>query len=281
MANLGKLYQSGDVDPDVLVALAPELLKVKSDRIRQAALGLIGQLGELVIDSDRPAWNRYRDSMIGDLLKELGWGGKEKESRERWALRRSVIRIAGMQGHRPNVIKAARKMADDFLANKPVTRELIRTVLRIDADHSDKARFESYRAALLDETDPDDEAPVSGIPDQRFADASFKLAQNKGRVNERGRFIWAPVRNYRTRDEAWTWLKNHLDVARRDGPRWSSLPSLFSCQRVVLESGRDSNIFSPLIKGEARWNRSSYQECTESSGSLYCETKAVWRRRPF
>ena len=198
MANLGKLYQSGDVDPDVLVALAPELLKVKSDRIRQAALSLIGQLGELVIDSDRPAWNRYRDSMVGELLKELGWGGKDKESRERWALRRSVIRIAGMQGHRPNVIKAARKMADDFLANKPVTRELIRTVLRIDADHSDKARFESYRAALLDETDPGRRSPlVSGIGSFRFkgfADASFKLAQNKKlRVNERGRFVWAPV----------------------------------------------------------------------------------------
>ena len=183
MANLGKLYQSGDVDPDVLVALAPELLKVKSDRIQQAALSLIGQLGELVIDSDSPPGIAIA-TYGRRTFERTRWGGKEKESRERWALRRSVIRIAGMQGHRPNVIKAARKMADDFLANKPVTRELIRTVLRIDADHSDKARFESYRAALLDETDPGRRSPlVSGIGSFRFkgfADASFKLAQKKG-----------------------------------------------------------------------------------------------------
>ncbi|MEE2787724.1 MAG: M1 family metallopeptidase [Myxococcota bacterium] len=259
MANLSKLYTSGDLDPLRLAKFVPKMLTVKSDRIRRAALSLIGQLGELIADEDRERWDTYRANMVKALYAELGWGRADGqgETKQRWDLRRSVINLAGHAGHWPEVIKKARQIADDFLANRPIPWPLVRVALGIDGKHGDRARFKRYRAAFLNETEPRRRGALlyalTSFEFDGFPHASFTLAQDpKLKMNERGRFIWAPVRKYRFREASWTWLRSNLDLARstmaRGGARYFPYYPVSACQsskKVEIET-----VFGPLRTGE-------------------------------
>ena len=226
LANLSRLYASGDLDPTVIAAMTPRLLESKSDRVRNAALVLGGGLGALVEDSDIPAWDRYRNSLVGKLLKALRWKGKGKgkEPRPRWRLRRAVLAIAGNSGHRRKVIAKARRVTKAFLRGKPVVRETLRTALSIDAWHGDEAHFDTILKAFLAETDSTRRSALLGALGSfrfdGFPERSFAVAfDERLRVNERGRFIWATSGYHAHRAEAWTWLKANKERVRKLLPR--------------------------------------------------------------
>ena len=121
------MYSSGDLDPLRLAALVPKLLALKSDRIRLAALNLLGQLDELVEDADRVQWDAYRANLVKPIYEDIGWGQPDGqgETKQRWDLRRTVIGLAGNAGHWPEVLRKARQISDDFLAKKAIPWPLL------------------------------------------------------------------------------------------------------------------------------------------------------------
>ena len=72
--NLRKLYRSGQLDPQTLRSVTPQLLKSQHHSVIHSALVLHGELGRLVAADQVPAFRRLHDGVLGDLVERYGWG---------------------------------------------------------------------------------------------------------------------------------------------------------------------------------------------------------------
>jgi len=257
LANLRKLYLSGDLSPVELANMVGPLLEIPSTRIRNAALDLSGELGRLVSDADRPAWDRYRARLIVPLLSQYGWDGQKDDPRALWDLRRKVLRIAGNQGHLPHVMTEARRRVDLFLQGHSVERETLGTAMAIVAEHGDESLFNMLVEAMFAEDDAQRRRTLMTAATRfrfpGFTEKSFKIAADERlKVNERGRFIWAPARDRRTRVQAWKRVKDNLttvtQLLTRRGARYLPYYPISACEPAI-----DADlvaVFESRLKGD-------------------------------
>ena len=257
LANLRKLYLSGHLSPLELAKMVKPLLAVPSTRIRNAALDLSGELGRLVSDDDRSAWDRYRAELVLPLRAEYGWEGDSKDPKELWDLRRKVLGIAGNQGHVPQVITDAKTRVDRFMKGEPVERETLGTAMSIVAEHGDEHAFDRIVEALLEESDVQRRRFLLGAATRfrfpGFTQRAFQTAADpRLKVNERGRFIWAPARDRRTRAEAWAWVQSHLtqvtELLTPRGARYLPYYPTYACDSAIDKEL--VQVFEPLLEGE-------------------------------
>ena len=102
---------------------------LQSDRNRAVMEDVLGQLDYigryLVSDSDRGSYRAWLQQYLTPMLNDVGWEPKPGESDEQQALRLRLFRAAGYDARDPQVLAAARKLADKALADpSSVDREM-------------------------------------------------------------------------------------------------------------------------------------------------------------
>jgi hypothetical protein len=255
LQNLRKLYRSGDLDPQTISRVTPDLLRSQHDRVIATALSFHGELGRLVTDDQIPAWKKLRNSLIGELLKRYGWGDDSEKDPARWRARNQVLGIAGIAGKRVEVVEQAAAITETFLAGKSVNRETLNVALAITAEFGDETLFDRILKAFLSADDIRRRGPLRGALGRfRFAgivDRLFGLLEHKRlRSNERSGMIWPVAGDYRTRDEAWKKLPPLLpklnELLPRRGMRYLPYFPGPACRSDL--SGELDKAFAPWLK---------------------------------
>ena len=253
--NLRKLYRSGQLDPQTLRSVTPQLLKSQHHSVIHSALVLHGELGRLVAADQVPAFRRLHDGVLGDLVERYGWGEPGDTDAAALKTRRLVLAIAGISGARPAVIAEAQRRTELFLSGQSVPRETLATALRISAEHGDAELFERGLKAFLAADDIQRRIPLrTALTSFRFKGVVkrlFDLVDHPNlRSNEKGSMIWAVAGDHRTRDEAWALVKNTLpqlvDKLPRRGARYLPYyPRALCAEPLIAELDQ---IFEPWLE---------------------------------
>ena len=257
VGNIRLLYQSGELSAADLLSIAPAMLSDSSARVRNSALTLIGTLSPLVTEDFRPQWNSWLGSLVAPLVKELGWGSATvKDPKEVWDLRKRVLSMAGKQGANPDVIAEATRRSQAFLKGEEIKRELAATALTIYTYHHGPKLFKEIQVTFENEKDifrrRTLKSALTSFSDPALVEPMISYAFSDAlRDNERDSFIFAPNRNHRTRDLAWTTVKKRLNDIREMLPAQSAkyLPYLLSshCSEDALNELK--TIFEPWVSG--------------------------------
>jgi aminopeptidase N/puromycin-sensitive aminopeptidase len=108
------------------LAFAQGLQGDRNRAVMEDVLGQLDYIGRyLVTDNDRDSYRAWMRQYLTPMLTDVGWEPKAGEGDERAALRLRLFRAAGYDARDPQVLAAARKLADKALDDpSSVDREL-------------------------------------------------------------------------------------------------------------------------------------------------------------
>jgi aminopeptidase N len=108
------------------LAFAQGLQPDRSEAVMGQVMGHMNFIGQyLVNDSDRDAYRAWLRGYFAPALKDVGWEPKPGESDDQRALRGRLFGVLGYDARDPEVLAAARKLADQAIADpSSVDREL-------------------------------------------------------------------------------------------------------------------------------------------------------------
>jgi len=221
--DLEALVGSGDVELGVALAAIPLALKEDNRHLLAAAQGLASQLrGDLLPEALRPKYEAFVRATFGARAAKLGLTVGAKEDEDTRLARPWLVGMVAVDGKEPALRKQSLALAKAWLTDrKAIHPDLVGTVLGIAADTGDAALHEALVNAVKAEQDRTDRGRMLGalasFRDPAQVKAQLALALDpKVDAREAMRVLWGASGDYRTRELALDWLKQHWDplVAR-------------------------------------------------------------------
>ncbi len=207
------------------------------DRLRQVAtkpMGLLRFSRDYVADDAlRARIEAYSQGLYRDLHRKLGWLSGRNEHGETRLLRVKVLRFLTMTVNDPDVRKRAAEYGrayvgygtDGKVHNEAVDPQLASTCLAVAAQEGGRPFFDHLVAML--ETSQDAVlryrliGALGAVRDGKLAGRTLGLAlDERVRISEISRILYAQFGQPETRDDAWKWLKSNFDgYSERFGTR--------------------------------------------------------------
>jgi len=134
---------------------------LQTDRNRavlEDVLGRLNYIGEyLVSDRDSDVFRTWLQQYLTPIAKEIGWEPKPGESDEQKTLRARLLYALGHDARDPQVLEAARKIADKALGgDTSVDNELAGSAFGLAAINGDEAFYGRVMTALKNPKSPEE-----------------------------------------------------------------------------------------------------------------------------
>jgi aminopeptidase N len=134
---------------------------LKHDRTRAVVDAYAGSLGiiaqDMVGDSEKENYRAWVRNLLRPAAQELGWKPRPDESSDRRALRATVLATLGKVGRDQEVLRTARSLAHQYLADPlSVDPTLASTVVNLAALEGDAALYDEFLARTKTARSPEE-----------------------------------------------------------------------------------------------------------------------------
>jgi aminopeptidase N len=206
-------------------------------------LSYIGQY--LVTDNDRESYRAWLRGYLNPILKDVGWESKPGETDEQRTLRARLYAALGYDGRDPQVLAAARKIADEALSNPgSVDPELTRSVIRLAALSGDEAFYEKLLATLKSAKAPEAYYialfTLPQFEDQKLLQRTLDFALTPDvRSQDAVSVIGGVLQNPAGEKLAWSFILSHWDAIQKAGGPFASAQIVGSTSSFCDANMRD------------------------------------------
>jgi aminopeptidase N len=140
------------------LAFAQGLGSDRNRAVLEDVLGRLNYIGQyLVTDNDRESFRAWLRQFLTPILKDVGWEPKAGESDEQRTLRARLFNSLGYDARDPDVLAAARKLADKALEDpSSVDREMAGGALTLAALNGDEAFYARLMTAIKNPKSPEE-----------------------------------------------------------------------------------------------------------------------------
>ncbi len=175
-------------------------------------------IGEyLVDDSARPQYQAWIRSLLGPVLKEVGWQPASSESNDQKDLRANVVYTLGYTGRDPQVLAKARELAGVALQNPgAINPSMVDAVFTLAAVKGDAAFYDQLIEHLKSGTAPEQYYryfyTLSRFTDPALIRRTLDYALSPAvRAQDSLNLISAVMRRPEGRELAWNFTRSHWE----------------------------------------------------------------------
>jgi len=232
--------------------------------LRQVSASPISALRFMMADASspdtRPNIAAYAKELYARLYQRLGWRAKPNDSSDTKLLRATVLELMVMDVRDRKARARAAKLGRTYLghgtepAPDTVDPQLVELALATAVQQGDAALFEELLARLEASDDSTLRsrilAALGQAEDPALAERALALClDSRLRRNEAPQVLAVQLRNPRTRDHAWAWLKEHFDAfAERVGSAQAGNTPWYTASLCTAEAADDvQTFFEPRV----------------------------------
>ncbi|MBA2544725.1 MAG: M1 family metallopeptidase, partial [Deltaproteobacteria bacterium] len=215
-----------------VLELAPKLAKEDNRHLLSTASSFAGYLSaEYVPKKLRPNRARFVRKLFGARAKKLGWSSPKDEPDDTRLMRSTMLSWVAHTGEDPQIIAAAKKLADKWLVDKKaIDPDLVGLVLGIAARFGDRAFFDKLHAAAKVEKERKERGQLIGamgdFRDPEIVKTAMAIAlTDEFPSYESISLVWSAL-NEDTRELAYDFIKKNHDALIAKLPRDYSLHSV-------------------------------------------------------
>ena len=227
LGDVKALVDSGQMAPKVGLSMLPELSRDPERQVVEGALSIARLVKSRAVPDDLQAKGAaYLREVFGARALQLGWKPGVGESEDVRLLRQSLVPQVAMGGEQKELIAQAQAMANQWLEDrKGIAPELVGAVLRVAAEHGDRALFDRLEAAAKKERDPRIRRTIIGAlgsfrnPELSKAAMALVLTEEFDIRESMFPLLFGPGAYLETRDLPFAFVKEHLDALVAKLPR--------------------------------------------------------------
>ncbi len=155
LGDVRALVDSGQMSPQLALALVPQFSGDPAREVVESALGIAGLVkGRGVPDELRPKASAYIRDIFAKRALDLGWQPQAGEDESKRLLRRALVPDVASEGEEKALIAKAGELANAWLTDhKAISPDLVGSVLNVAAEFGDKDLFDRFHAAAKSEKD--------------------------------------------------------------------------------------------------------------------------------
>lgn len=174
--------------------------------------------------------------LIAPRVKRLGWKPVLNEDDDDRQLRPALISVLGAYGNDPEVIREARKLAEQYLQDRSsVDPSMVSAVLGLAAREGDSALYDGYAQAARTAKSPEEFLNflygMVSFSDPQLVRRTLETAVSaEVRSQDSPSVLATLLNNSQTRKQSWAWIKDH----------WAEVQARFTISsgaRVVAATG--------------------------------------------
>ncbi|MGH9468718.1 MAG: M1 family metallopeptidase [Terriglobia bacterium] len=216
LSDAAAMLHSGDITIGDYLRTTAAFSGDRSSAVMQEVTAALDKIGrDLVSPADRAQYQAYVRGLLRPAFERLGWKIKPGEPPDTRIMRANVIETLGFTGRDPDVLAEARRLANEYLANRSaVDPSLAPTVLSLAALDGNGALYERFLQRSKSASSPDElYAFLGALTDftepaliRRSLDYSLTPAV---REQDFTQFLGGLMSNPAARDAAWDFVKSH------------------------------------------------------------------------
>jgi len=249
-------FARGSLEAEDLLAWFPRFVATP---LRQVSSSPISTLQLMMADASspdtRPNIVAYTKQLYAGLYRRLGWRAKPEDSSDTKLLRATVLELMVMDVRDRKARVRAAKLGRTYLGygTEPmpdaVDPQLVELALATAVQEGDGALFDELLARLAASNDSTLRgrilAALGHAEDPALAERALELSlDSRLRRNEAPQVLAVQLRNRRTRDRAWAWLKEHFDAfAERVGNTQAGSAPWYAAALCTAEAADDVQAF--------------------------------------
>jgi cytosol alanyl aminopeptidase len=218
IGDVSSLIRSGDLDAAAALSLAETASKESNRHVLGAALGLASYgSGDTLPEALRPKQEAFVRALFSKKLEALGWAPRPKEDEDTRLVRPSLLATLGYVGKDPKVLAESRRLAQRWVTDrKAMHPDVVDVVLGLAGDSGDAVLHAKLLTAAKQEKDRADRGRLLGAL-SAFSDRSVVSSQlplvltDTFDTREVMRLVWGAADDFRTRDLALGFVKEHWE----------------------------------------------------------------------
>jgi aminopeptidase N/puromycin-sensitive aminopeptidase len=205
---------------------------VASDRNRAVMDDVLGRLDfigrYLVTDSDRDSFRAWLRGYLSPMMKDVGWDPKPGESDEQRTLRGRLFNALGYDARDPEVLAAARKLAEKALDDpSSVDRQMAGGAMALAALNGDQALYDRLMVAIKNPKSPEEyymylfTLPQFSDPKLLQRTLDYALTPDVRSQDALG-VVTSVMGNPEGQKQAWDFVLAHWDAVQKVGGPFAS-----------------------------------------------------------
>ena len=182
----------------------------------------------LVNENDQESYRAWLRQYLEPILKDVGWDPKPGETDEQKTLRSLVFNALGYDARDPEVLAAARKLADQALDNPAsVDRQLASGALALAALNGDQALYARVMTALKNPKSPEEYYmyffTLPQFDDPKLQERTLEFAISPDvRSQDALQLVTGVMRNPAGEKLAWDFVQQHWPAIEKAGGPFAS-----------------------------------------------------------
>jgi aminopeptidase N len=203
-----------------------------SDRNRAVMDDVLGRLDfigrYLVTDSDRDSFRAWLRGYLTPMLKDVGWDAKPGESDEQRTLRARLFNSLGYDARDPEVLTAARKLAEKALDDpSSVDRQMAGGAMALAALNGDQTFYDRLMVAIKNPKSPEEyymylfTLPQFSDPKLLQRTLDYAISPDVRSQDALG-VVTSVMGNPEGQKQAWDFVLSHWDAVQKVGGPFAS-----------------------------------------------------------
>jgi aminopeptidase N len=211
------------------LAFAQGLGNDRNRAVMDDVLGRLDFIGRyLVTDSDRDSFRAWLRGYLSPMMKDVGWDPKPGESDEQRTLRGRLFNALGYDARDPEVLAAARKLAEKALDDpSSVDRQMAGGAMALAALNGDQALYERLMVAIKNPKSPEEyymylfTLPQFSDPKLLQRTLDYALTPDVRSQDALG-VVTSVMGNPEGQKQAWDFVLAHWDAVQKVGGPFAS-----------------------------------------------------------
>ncbi len=207
------------------LALVPKLKNAQEPQVTGAAIDLASVPVEYLDPKLKQNYAGFVEDTFGEQARRLGWLPKSGDTEDQQLLRPEIVRFVATWGKDPTLISEAKRLANEWLANrKAVPPDIARSALAVAARYGDAQFYDKVLAAAKAETDPTFKPTLIGtlgqFSDPQLLNRSIVLAfDGTFDIRMSGGIVFSMLREPGTAEIAYQYVRAHYDQIKSKLPQ--------------------------------------------------------------
>jgi aminopeptidase N len=211
------------------LAFAQGLGNDRNRAVMDDVLGRLDFIGRyLVTDSDRDSFRAWLRGYLSPMMKDVGWDPKPGESDEQRTLRGRLFNALGYDARDPEVLAAARKLAEKALDDpSSVDRQMAGGAMALAALNGDQALYDRLMVAIKNPKSPEEyymylfTLPQFSDPKLLQRTLDYALTPDVRSQDALG-VVTSVMGNPEGQKQAWDFVLAHWDAVQKVGGPFAS-----------------------------------------------------------
>jgi aminopeptidase N len=211
------------------LAFAQGLASDRNRAVMDDVLGRLDFIGRyLVTDSDRDSFRAWLRGYLSPMMKDVGWDPKPGESDEQRTLRGRLFNALGYDARDPEVLAAARKLAEKALDDpSSVDRQMAGGAMALAALNGDQALYDRLMVAIKNPKSPEEyymylfTLPQFSDPKLLQRTLDYALTPDVRSQDALG-VVTSVMGNPEGQKQAWDFVLAHWDAVQKVGGPFAS-----------------------------------------------------------